>query len=428
MLSVSLQRLVMTMLVGLLTTLSYGIVVAQPTMMDLPEAQTRALSFSPLLEATELGLKAASARHDQVGRRPNPNLEMEWENFAGSGELTGIGSSEWTLAVSQVFDLSGKRAWAKDQISQEIVLLNHEQRVALLDLQQEVGLAFAEVWFAQESVALVQEQKNLAVLLQKELKERLKAGGSSSIELTRAKLQVAAAEVSLIHAEESQRTAIQNLTSLWGSKNPDFQRVYVAPEFWQQSADSSDSITVENNPDITQWEAISSLNNARLKVAETTNNLDLELSLGMKYEKASGDRAFVIGAGIPLPSSDRNQDEVRAIGYEKQQSEQLKLETLNNLQAQLATSVANQTSARREMEIMASEIIPLAELAYEETKTAHQRGLYGLTDVLTTRNDMFDLRLEQLCSQRDFFIATVNISRLTGQNIPESDPVYMEEK
>jgi len=412
MLSVSLQRLVMTMLVGLLTTLSYGIVVAQPTMMDLPEAQTRALSFSPLLEATELGLKAASARHDQVGRRPNPNLEMEWENFAGSGELTGIGSSEWTLAVSQVFDLSGKRAWAKDQISQEIVLLNHEQRVALLDLQQEVGLAFAEVWFAQESVALVQEQKNLAVLLQKELKERLKAGGSSSIELTRAKLQVAAAEVSLIHAEESQRTAIQNLTSLWGSKNPDFQRVYVAPEFWQQSADSSDSITVENNPDITQWEAISSLNNARLKVAGNTNNLDLEILPGMKYEKASGD----------------NQDEVRAIGYEKQQSEQLKLETLNNLQAQLATSVANQTSARREMEIMASEIIPLAELAYEETKTAHQRGLYGLTDVLTTRNDMFDLRLEQLCSQRDFFIATVNISRLTGQNIPESDPVYMEEK
>jgi len=401
---------------------------AEIPVIDLAEAQARAVAFSPSLAASDLGVKAAAARHDQAGRRPNPGLEMEWENFAGSGDLSGLDSSEWTVSVSQVFDLSGKRTLVKNSITDEISLLGWEQQTARLDLQQLVGLAFAEVWFAQESVSLVQEQKDLAIMLHKELTDRLKAGGSSSIEVTRAQLHVASAEVSLIHAEEKLQTALHNLTSLWGSDRPDFQAVTIPPEFWNDTGRSLAGITVENNPDITRWESVRSLQNTRMKVAEAANSIDLELALGVRYEKATGDRALVFGAGIPLPTSDRNQDEVRALGYELQQVDKLKLETFTSLKARLAASVGSQTSARREMEIMAVEIIPLALQAYEDTKIAHQEGLYSLTDVLATRNDLFDLRQEQLQSQLNFFTATVMISRLAGKDALETAPVYLEEK
>jgi cobalt-zinc-cadmium efflux system outer membrane protein len=145
-------------------------------------------------------------------------------------------------------------------------------------------------------------------------------------------------------------------------------------------------------------------------------------------ENATGDRSFLFGAGIPLPTSDRNQDEIRALGYELEQVDKLKLDTVNRLQSQLAAEVGSQTIARREMDIMSTEIIPLAQQAYEETRTAHQRGLFSLTDVLATRNGLFDLRHAQLESQHNFFTATVMIARLTGTGAMEIAPVSLEEK
>ncbi len=51
-----------------------------------------------------------------------------------------------------------------------------------------------------------------------------------------------------------------------------------------------------------------------------------------------------------------------------------------------------------------------------------------MTDVLATRNDLFDLRQAQLRSQHSFFTATVMISRLTGNDTLETGPVLLEEK
>lgn len=425
---VSLQRSSWTLLAGLCLVSMFAVPVAQSAVLDLAEAQSRALAFSPHLAAADLGQKAVAARRDQAGRRPNPGLEMEWENFAGSGEFSGIEASEWTLSVSQVFDLGGKRGLLQDEFSREQSLMELEKMAALLDLRQEVGLAFAGVWFAQESVTLAHDQKELAILLQNELSDRLKAGGSSAIEVTRARVDVAAAQMALIHVQESLRIAIGNLASLWGSDDADFSEVTISPEFWNQSAAQLADISTANNPDISRWGSVRILQNARIKTASAANRIDLELALGMKLEKASGDRAFVFGAGIPLPTSDRNQDEIRALGYELQQVDKLELDTANRLQSQLAAEVGSQTIARREMDIMSDEIIPLAQQAYEETRTAHQRGLLSLTDVLSTRNGLFDLRQGQLESQHNFFTATVMISRLTGHGALEIAPVTLEEK
>jgi outer membrane protein, heavy metal efflux system len=428
MLFVSLQGSARLFLAGLLLAIPTLISAAEPPALNLAEAQARALAFSPNLAAADLGLLAASARRDQAKRRPNPGLEMEWENFGGSGELAGVDASEWTLAVSQVFDLSGKRGLLKDQISNEISLLEWDQKAAALDLRKEVGLAFAEVWFNQESVALVHERKELAILLQTELAEQLKVGGSSAIEVTRARVDVAAAEVALIHAREGFRTAVRRLISLWGGESPDFTEVILPPGFWDQTAVTLADANFQNNPDIARWESIRSLQKSRLKVAESANSIDLEVALGLKWINPTDDRAFVLGAGIPIPSSDRNQDEVRALGYELQQVGKLQSGIVNNLEAQLAAAVGHQTSARLEMDIMSQEIIPLAQQAYEETRAAHHRGLFSLTDVLATRNDLFDLRQAQLESQFSFFNATVLISRLTGRDFLEMPPVFLEEK
>ena len=396
--------------------------------LSLEEAQARARDFSPQLEAGDLSRQAVKARRDQAHRRPNPGLNLEWENLAGSGEWSGVEASEWTLSVSQIFDLSGKRGSVQGLFNQEILLHDWDQRSVQLDLMQEVGLAFAEVWFAQETVALAREQKALAEQLQVELMARLEAGGCSPIEVTRARVGVATAEVTLVKAQERQRATVGTLVSLWGSESPDFEKVALASEFWNQDTVPAEAAVLTNNPDLARWNAVASLLDSRLKVVKASAGVDLELAMGLRVAQGSGDRALVLGAGLPLPLRDRNQDEVRAVSYEKLRSEKLRLDARTRTLAQLAAAVEGQNGARREMDIMAAEIIPLARQAYEETRAAHQRGLFSLTDVLQTRGHLFELRQAELESQLRFLNATLKIARLTGWPAMASDPASPEVK
>ena len=422
--------IVRALLLGLLLTSSWALAqeagAFETSTLDLAEAQARAQAYSPLLAAVSLGQEAASARRDQAGRWENPNLGLELEDFSGKDEYSGFNAAVWTLAISQVFDLSGKRSTTKDMFTEEISLLDWDRQSALLDLQQEVGLAFGEVWFAQEAVALVQEQKELAVQLQAELAARFEAGGGSPIEVTRARVGVSSAAVAMVQAEERLRTARHFLASLWGAEESDFSRVTLNPSFWEQEVITPDTSSIAANPDIARWDGVHSLQNAHLKVAKAATGVDLEVALGMKLEQESGTTALVLAAGIPLPVSDRNQDEVRAIGYDLERVSMLKKDSVNSILAQLAIAVENQNSTRRELEIMAAEIIPLARQAYEETRSAHQRGLFSLTDVLETRRNLFGLLRVELETQLRFYDATVKVARLTGGLVLNADPAALE--
>src|SRR5262245_33257394 len=77
--------------------------------LTLARAIEAALLNNPDLHASAYELSAAQARIVQAGLRPNPELGVELENFAGSGALQGVDALETTLSLSQVVELGGKR-------------------------------------------------------------------------------------------------------------------------------------------------------------------------------------------------------------------------------------------------------------------------------------------------------------------------------
>lgn len=382
--------------------------------LTLESALQRACDFSPLLKAADLDRHANEARLDQAGRRPNPTLSLEAENLAGSGEYSGLDASEWVLAVAQEFDLAGKRGRLQDVLRAEASLLENQRRATRLDLTREVGLAFGQVWSAQSALDLAREKHELARELEREIATRLERGGSSPLDLTRAKVGTASAEIELFHASQTLDTARRQLAGLWGDEVADFDAVTIPEEFWQRPATGNGVATVAANPDLTHWDSAALVQDSRLAAARSAGGLDLELNLGVKLDNASGDQALVLGGAVPLPVSDRNQDEVRALAYERDRQEQLRLDAAKRLQADLAAAVAAEATARREMDILAGQIIPLARQAYADARTAHQRGLYSLTDVLETRRHLFELRQREVDVRHRFYSSAIEIARLTG--------------
>ncbi|MGH8035514.1 MAG: hypothetical protein ACREO9_09830, partial [Lysobacterales bacterium] len=57
--------------------------------LTLPQAIAVALEHNPDLQVSVYELRAADARITQAGLRPNPELGLELENFAGDGDLSG---------------------------------------------------------------------------------------------------------------------------------------------------------------------------------------------------------------------------------------------------------------------------------------------------------------------------------------------------
>ena len=77
--------------------------------VTLEQAIARALDASPTIKSRDELVGGADAGVRQSGVLPNPEIDVELENFAGSGPFNSLDEAELTLGVSQRIERSGKR-------------------------------------------------------------------------------------------------------------------------------------------------------------------------------------------------------------------------------------------------------------------------------------------------------------------------------
>lgn len=388
------------------------------TPLTLDRALDRVLAANPELAAARLGVQADEHLARQAALRPNPELAVQWENLAGTGDLGGLQASELTIGASQTFELGGKRSRRSDLASQEARRSDWDRAGLVLDLAQQVREAFLEVWLAQEAVALAAEQKTVDEKLEREIGLRHEAGASSPIDLGRARVVVATGEIARRQAEQRLTAARRRLASLWGGRHPDFPEVAGDYEFVPDPGSiEPPSVFGDGNPDLARWRTEEALRRAELSVAESRGKPDLTLGLGLRRENAGGDVAFVVEAGMPLPFFDRNRSAVRASGLHLDQTRRLAEAADTAIGSELEIAIGERLAACQEIEILRRDILPLASDAYLATESGHRRGLFSLTDVLETRRSLFELRRTLLATLVRYHLADIRISRLVGEPI-----------
>src|SRR5687767_14621530 len=75
--------------------------------LRLEDVLRAALLRNPELSATAFGVRTAEAMALQAGLLPTPELELELENFGGTGEVRGMRAAESTVQLSQLVELGG---------------------------------------------------------------------------------------------------------------------------------------------------------------------------------------------------------------------------------------------------------------------------------------------------------------------------------
>jgi cobalt-zinc-cadmium efflux system outer membrane protein len=383
--------------------------------IELREALALALLHNPRLAAASWDLRIAEARTLQAGLRPNPELELEVEEFAGSGPRRGFVGAETTIRLSQLVELGGKRA-ARSRLAeaeQKLAGWDHEaERLAVLT---ETTIGFIDLLVAQEQRRLAEESVRLSEETFAVVAERVGAGKVSQLEGTRASVQRAGSRIALARAEGALQTARRRLAAAWGSTAPRFtraagtlERVSVPPPLEAIEA------LLERNPEVARRAAEMESRLAALALERAARLPDLTVSAGARRFAETDDHAFTVGLGLALPLFDRNQGAVLEARHRQARQESGERAAEVRVATALAESHSALAVARAEAVGLREEVVPAAGRAFAAAREGYRQGKFGYLEVLDAQRTLNEANAGLLDALARYHRAVAVVESLVG--------------
>ncbi len=394
--------------------------------LTLERAVELALRYNPSLQGYAAATAEAQARADQAGRGLNPELSFEAENFIGSGAYSGFDAAELTLALSQTFELGGKRARAREAAAWQADLVRLDAELGARALRTETTRAFLAALAAQIEVELANEMVNLATKDLEFTERRMRTGTASEVEASRTRIAVATARLAAATARRTLAAARIQLAALWGSAEASFgdvvgdlEAVPAAPSWAELSA------RLPGSPRLKRWDLEANRRRAEVAAEAALGKIDLTAAAGIRHYQDNGENAAVASISIPLPVRNKNQDGRRAAEFGLTRLDAERQAEFVALRSALAREYEQLVTAHGQVITLRDEILPLAEQAVTDMDQAYRKGLFTLTDVLAVRRTWFEARGAYTAELARYQEAAVAVELLLG-GTPIESPLSQE--
>ncbi len=383
--------------------------------ITLETALAYARSRNPALKAAGLAVRGREARASQEGLPPNPELEIEIENFGGNGGLSGFDSAEYTVGLAREIQLGGKRKKRVKLATVETGLAEWDRRAALADLEAGVKKAFFELLVAQDRVALMEESARTAAELAVTASARVEAGKVPQIEEMRAQVSAATATLDQNRARRRLDTARRNLAEMWGATTPRFDRAVgnaetVLPLVPFEVLEA----LLPRNPDVARWADERTANALRLELEKAGGIPDPEIVFGVRNVRETDEYAFVAGVSIPLPLFDRNQGAISEARYALDRVEQERESAYVGVKTSLSRAYNDLRDAYSRVLTLRESVLPAAETAFARARDGYRYGKYDYLVMLDAQQTVFASKADYLDAIEAYHNAVIQVERLTG--------------
>ena len=384
--------------------------------LTLAQAIDNALRRNPGLRASEFSLSRAQAEIAQAQLRPAPELALELENFAGSGDTSGTDALETTLSFTQVLELGDKRSAriAMAEAAGDVAAI--ERRARELDVLAEVTRRFLAAASAAEQWRLAQETERLAQETLAAVSRRVAAARSPLADESRARIAVTRANLDVQQSASVWRTRRHALAASFGDIEPQFSALRADLFAFESDPKYPELIArLERNPAFLRFASDIRLRDAQLRLAQAQNRPDLALTLGLRYLHGSGDTALVAGIAMPLNSPKRGEAGQRMARAELDQAQADKEAAALLARDTLFGLFEEMSSARRRAEALRAEALPLARTALEQTQAGYDRGRFAFSELAGARQELIALQSAAIESAATYHELRTEIQRLTGE-------------
>lgn len=380
-----------------------------PANLTLPQALAEAEASSPVIQAALARASAAQAHVRQAGFRINPELSVEVENFAGTGDYSGARGLETTVAVNQRLDVGGRRRARVSVARAELAAEELRLSVARADLGQQVREQFARAITARDRLRIGEENAARANELARIAGQLVDAGREPPLRAIRARSAAAQAQAELEAARADEAASRRTLGALFGSITP-------------PDSVTGSMIDLEGRPIDPEQSLDVRLADLELAVAEAEvgqqvaqRRLDPAVGVGVRQFRGSGDMALVAGVSMPIPVFDRNQGNIAAARANVTSFQARRANTLATVTIRARNAIAAVEAAQARVRALEGAAVPEAFEALRLAQLSYREGRTALIELLDAQNAYRSAELALIDARLALALATAELGRVAAQ-------------
>ena len=384
--------------------------------LTLKKALALTLTHNPQLYQYRFSNEALNAQRQTNALRPALALELEVENFAGSGGNQGLDAAETTLALSSMIELGGKRQARLSYADARINQVEWEQQATTLDVLGALTEVYIEGLATQANIQLAEESLTLSQSLLKTVKTRSARGATPEAEVMRAQAALTRAEIRLAALQEQFERQKVQLVRFWGETTANFATLEGSLYNFGATQSFDQLYTrVQTSPAIQVLASEARIRDAQVTLARANGRSDLSWRVGIKRFEETGDSAFTAGLSIPLFSGKRSNGEVKAALANRNAVDYAQKDRLLQLHARLfeAWSLRKQSIAAATLTQKVA--IPALEKALRLTTEGFENGRYRYLDLIAAQEELLASKQALIDAATTALASQALIEKLTSE-------------
>lgn len=403
---------------------------AQPTSPAVPGAGVESLlelarQQNPEYIAMLYEAQASAERIEPAAALPDPKIRTEFRDVTRMGDQSAtllpsrVGSTRYLLM--QDVPWFGKRDLKKAVAEFEAEGAHGRALVTWNDIAARIKTVYAQLYYVRRNVRLARETLELAERLEQVARSRYAGGLVAQQDVIRAQMEQTALrnELSELDAERQQLSARMNALLARPARaplsDPENLRALPAPERLEPAA--LDERIRQHNP-LLFSEA------ARLRAAEKSRELayrnrypDFTFGISpIQYDNAIKEWEVMVELNIPLQqgtrrAQERESEAMVAAARARHASAE------NQLQGELAQTVAALEAARRAQALAADTLLPQSELVFRSALAGYENGKVDFATLLDAQRQIRQAGQNLIRAQAEGQARLADIERLIGEDL-----------
>lgn len=389
--------------------------------ITLDDAILKAIEASPRLKSAQYNLNAREGTINQASVWPNPEFEIEAENFGGNGVYKGTKSAEYTYGLRQKIEIGGKRSYRVNASEAAKKAAYNELLSEKLLLERDVHIAYANVLAEGEAYRLSIEQAKLAKEILEVVNSRVKAAIEPQIQKSKAEIAFATAKINKENQKRVLKAAKMKLASFWSGNDFNFSLEH-SHFFKLKAPDSFEHYQKKllGSPQLKKFDHMVDEYQARLNLEKAKNIPDPNINFGVRQFRETRNKAFVLGVSIPLPIFDQNNGNITRAVYELENIKSKKNNISIGLNQQLFENWQDWEMAYTQANELTKTIIPAAENAFKLAVAGYEKGKFPYLDVLDSQRTLFDARAQSHQMLKWYHASRAEVDRLIALSYTRS--------
>lgn len=368
---------------------------------------------------------AAGERVTPAGALPDPRLRIELMDITRMGEQSPtlnpsrVGSTKYT--ISQEIPWYGKRDLKREIAELDADGAQGKARGAWSDIAARLKSAHAQLYLIGRNEAISREILDLMVQLEKTAQARYAGGLAMQQDVIRAQIEQTAMKNELIMFDNEARMLTARINTLLARPAsaplamPEALKPIPAPA-------KLDFVALEErvrsrNPRLFADDAGIRSAEKKRDLAYKERYPDFMIGVSpVQFDSSVKEWELMVEFNIPLQQSSR-----RAMERESESmlaaARSRKDATANDLLGELAENLAAIEAARRQEQLVATTLLPQAQMTFSSALASYENGQADFAMLLEAQQQIRKARLSQIKAQAEAQVRVAEIERLLGEDL-----------